>query len=266
MFRLNLISAAAVVSVFATGAHAADMPVMYEQEAVEYRSWYLRGDIGASHQFVDEFSSPYWDRVESGADGTDPDSITLLQDDFDASLFIVGGVGYQVNDWLRVDVTGEYRFKSDFNGLDHYDVDYDPDAPEVDGSNEYSGTKEEAVFLFNVYYDLPSWGKMTPYVGAGVGASWIKLSDFTDYNPTEEATGLSGDVSSWNLAYAAYAGLAFEVNENLTFDVGYRYLHLGDIETDNLLRPDGTDGEFNPFNFDGIASHDIKVGMRYSFH
>ncbi|BCJ89899.1 hypothetical protein IZ6_06340 [Terrihabitans soli] len=259
MFRLNLISAAAVAVVLATGAKAADMPVMYEPEPVEYRSWYLRGDIGASHQVVGDFSSPYWDEL-AGLDS----NVFLLDDDFEASFFFVAGIGYKINDWFRVDVTGEYRFESDFHGLDNYD-----EAPSdgiIDGSNQYTGTKEEAVFLFNAYLDLPSYGRMTPYVGAGVGAAWLKMSDFTDYNPTEDATGLSGDVDTWNFAYALYAGLAFEVTEQLTFDVGYRYLYLGDIETDDLLTPLGGNDEFNPFNFEDVASHDIKVGLRYMFY
>jgi opacity protein-like surface antigen len=258
MFRLNLISATAVAVVLATGAEAADMPVYYEPQP-EYHNWYLRGDIGASHQVVGEFSSPYWDEV-AGLGG----AVDLQDADFDASFFIGGGIGYRVNDWFRVDVTGEYRFESDFHGLDHYD-----DAPAdglVDGSNEYSGSKEEAVFLVNAYYDFPTWGAMTPYVGAGVGAAWLKMSDFTDYNPTEDATGLSGDVSTWNFAFALYAGLAFAVNDRLTFDVGYRYLYMGDIETDDLLAPDGTNDTFNPFNFEDIASHDIKIGLRYAFY
>jgi opacity protein-like surface antigen len=77
--------------------------------------------------------------------------------------------------------------------------------------------------------------------------------------------GTSGDVSSWNLAYAAYAGLSFEVTEQLTFDVGYRYLYLGSIETDDLVGGGGPP-QYNPFEFDNIHSHDVKVGMRYAFY
>jgi opacity protein-like surface antigen len=263
MLRLNLFTAASFVVLLATGAQAADMPAYYEPEPIqEYGGWYLRGDIGASNQFVNDFSSPYWDQIAGGAF---PDAVYLLQDDFDASFFIAAGFGYKINDMFRVDFTGEYRFESDFHGLDNYDTNFQT-TPGIDGTNQYTGTKEEAVFLFNAYYDLPSWGIMTPYIGAGVGAAWIKLSDFTDYNPTFNATGLSGEVTEWNLAGAAYAGLAFEINDRLTFDVGYRFLYLGDISTENLLRPDGTDGDYNPFDFEGIASHDVKVGLRYMFN
>lgn len=257
MFRLNLISAAAVAVVLATGAKAADMPVYYEPEPVEYKSWYLRGDIGASHQVVDDFSSPFWDTIAAG-----PDTLYLMQDDFDASFFIAGGVGYRVNDWFRVDVTGEYRFESDFHGLDNIDVGSDGS---IDQTNQFTGTKEEAVFLFNAYYDLPSWGKMTPYIGAGVGASWIKLSDFTDTNPLG-ISGFSDDVDSWNLAWAAYAGLSFDITEQLVFDVGYRFLYLGSVDTDDLLDAGGGNATYNPFEFNDIYSHDIKVGLRYAFY
>lgn len=258
MFRLNLISAAAVAVVIATGAKAADMPVYYEPEPVEYKSWYLRGDIGASHQVVDEFTSPRWDELAGLGD-----TVYLREDDFDASFFFGAGVGYQINDMFRVDVTGEYRFDSDFHGLDNVDTASDGD---IDVVNEYWGTKEEAVFLVNGYIDIATWGNVTPFVGAGIGASWIKLSDFQDYNAVGGVSGFSDDVSSWNLAYAAYAGLSFKVNEQMTFELAYRYLHLGDIETDDLLLAGGGNPTFNPYEFNDIASHDVKIGLRYTFY
>jgi opacity protein-like surface antigen len=243
--------------VFATaGAKAADMPVYYE--APVFGGWYLRGDIGASHQVSDDLDSPYFDEIIANGD-----SITLTQSEWDASWFAGIGFGYIFNDWFRMDLTGEYRGKSDFHGQDFYDT---TPGPPAEGTNTYTGEKEEAVFLVNAYWDITKWGNMTPFVGAGVGAAWIQLSDFQDYNPVTDALGLSGDVDTWNFAFALHAGLSFEINPQMTFEVAYRYLYMGDIDTDDLLLPDGSNPTIgNYFEFDNIASHDVKIGLRYIF-
>lgn len=252
--RLTYLTAAATTAlVFATGAKAADMPVYYEQPAeVEFGGWYLRGDIGASQQISEDLDSPYFDTIGE---------LYLFDSEWGRSWFIAAGAGYKFNDWLRVDFTGEYRGKSDFSANDAYDSEPDGD---IDGTNFYDGTKEEAVFLLNAYWDLPKMSMATPYVGAGVGAAWIKISDFTDTNPNPLAIGLSGDTETWNFAAALYAGVGFELSERLTLDVGYRFLYMGDAETEDLLTPDGdNDIVGNFFQFDNIISHDIKVGLRY---
>jgi opacity protein-like surface antigen len=260
MFRLNLVSAAAIAMVLATGAKAADMPVYYEPEAVEeYGGWYLRGDIGASFQFSDDLDSPYFDTIAAAGD-----TLYLFDSEWSPSWFLGAGVGYQINDSWRVDVTGEYRFDSDFSANDAYDTDSDGD---IDGTNFYDGKKEEAVFLFNAYYDFESYGIVKPYVGAGVGAAWIKISEFTDVNPNPFAIGLSGSTETWNFAAALYAGATVDLKENLKLDVGYRFLYMGDAETEDLLDPNGVNNiPGNSFNFDNIMSHDLKVGLRYMFN
>jgi opacity protein-like surface antigen len=260
MFRLNLVSAAAIAMVLATGAKAADMPVYYEPEPIaeEYGGWYLRGDIGASFQFSDDIDSPFFDEIAAAGD-----TLYLFDSEWAPSWFIGAGVGYKINDSWRVDVTGEYRFDSDLNANDAYDTGSDGT---IDGTNEYDGTKEEAVFLFNAYYDFESWGTVTPYIGAGVGAAWIKLSDFTDTNAMTGGFGLSGETETWNFAAALYAGATVDLRDNLKLDIGYRFLYMGDAETEDLLTAGGVNIENNPFNFDNIMSHDLKVGVRYMFN
>ncbi len=46
------------------------------------------------------------------------DSVRNVDKGFDAAPFFGLGVGYTVNNWLRVDVTGEYRGAANFHGLD----------------------------------------------------------------------------------------------------------------------------------------------------
>ena len=86
------------------------------------------------------------------------------------------GVGYQFNNWFRVDVTGEYRGGSHFQSL--YVLN---ESANIGTGNPtqiadfYRGDISSWVGLFNGYVDLGTWYGITPYVGAGVGLAWNKL-------------------------------------------------------------------------------------------
>src|SRR5918994_7557566 len=77
--------------------------------AEEFGGWYLRGDIGFTNQEVDKLENVLIDRA---------DRVQVINSDFDSAGLFGLGVGYQFNNWLRFDVTGEYRMNSTYNGLD----------------------------------------------------------------------------------------------------------------------------------------------------
>ena len=86
-----------------------------------------------------------------------------LNERLDDTGFIEGGLGCQVNDLLRVDATGGYRFRSSL----------------VDG-NDTLRTELETVTVFaNAYWDITNYGGFTPYVGGGAGAAFHRLSNIT---------------------------------------------------------------------------------------
>ena len=49
-----------------------------------------------------------------------PASWTVNQKDIQSGLIIGGGIGYEVNNWLRFDVTGEYRTNATFKAIGSY--------------------------------------------------------------------------------------------------------------------------------------------------
>ncbi len=266
MPRFKLFAGTAIGAILlAGGALAADMPVYYEPEPIPaFGGWYLRGDVGVSFQQVDNLHNVAFN------DTATFDSVTILDTDFDPSWFLGLGVGYQINDIFRVDLTGEYRGKSEFKGLDIA-------VPAGGGGayfNEYFSKKSEWLFLANGYWDIGTWERFTPFVGAGVGASYVKIHDLQDFNTLSPdgpsatcpvgGNGCAVGDGQWNFAWALYAGLAYSMSPNLVLEVGYRYLNLGDGQTKNMLGNDGSDPvPNNPMHFEDITSHDIKVGLRY---
>jgi opacity protein-like surface antigen len=200
--------------------------------------------------------------------------VTNVDKGFDAAPLFGLGVGYMVNNWLRFDVTGEYRGNANFHGLD---VGQLPDgscggAPPCFAADRYTASKSEWLFLFNGYVDLGTWWGITPFVGGGVGASRITISNFGDFSTCINSSSCAGfggsdafanTASQWNFAWAIHAGLAYQVTRNLTLELAYRYVDLGKAQSGDLIAFNGTNNFYNPMEFHHITSSDLKLGMRW---
>ncbi len=258
MSTLKSVALAAVVTVaLPFTALAADMPLP-PPPYVEFGGWYLRGDIGMSNQ--------RFNRLDNISFATAPAFTFLDKGGFQSGTFFGLGVGYQYNSWLRFDVTGEYRGKVGFSALDSY-VDVVTPCPPPNNvcTNDYRGTKSEWVFLANAYADLGTWYGITPFIGAGAGFAINRIDNFRDTNVIAGGGGWAGAASKTNLAWALHAGLAYRVTPAFTVELAYRYLWLGDAQTQDLLNLDGTNPTpNNPMIFKGIYSHDLKLGMRWA--
>lgn len=77
-------------------------------------------------------------------------------------------------------------------------------------------------YMLNGYYDISTGTIVKPYVGAGLGLADIKVK----YQDVEDLVSISKTKFAWNLN----AGVGFEVAENITVDVGYRYLKVEDVK------------------------------------
>jgi opacity protein-like surface antigen len=107
--------------------------------------------------------------------------------------------------------------------------------------------------LVNLYADLGTWSRFTPYIGAGIGTARVAVSDFVGPTPPTPSSGAN---SQWNLAWAAMAGTAFAISRNLQVDVGYRYLGFGNVQT--------ADGPGGHMTFRNLAAQEVRVGLRWS--
>jgi opacity protein-like surface antigen len=245
----------AIVTAVSTPAFAADLPPMLRPQPVhveEFGSgWYLRGDIGMSAQRVD--------RLENALFPTAVALTFLDEGGFEGAPFGGVGLGYRLNSWLRFDATIEYRAKAGFHALDRFDNGGTPN------SNDYTGTKSEWVGLVNAYVDIGTWGGVTPFIGAGVGFSRNTISHFRDLNVVTDTLAYGEETSKTELAWAVYAGLAYRISSNATVEFAYRYLHLGDAESGDLIAFGGANAVYNPMIFREITSHDFKLGLRYEF-
>jgi opacity protein-like surface antigen len=231
-----------------SAAHAADLPQPVIVQPV-FSGWYLRGDIGFSNQSVDSLTNV------QDVDNT----VVDVGMGFDAAPIYGLGVGYYFNDWLRFDVTGEYRSKANFHGSQIITSDCCGTI-----TDEYSGSKSEWLFLANAYLDLGTWSGFTPFIGAGVGFSRNTISSFQDVCTVCAGGGVAfaEDQSKWNFAWALHAGVSYRVNRNFAIEFAYRYVDLGDAESGDIYTYLGQNNVNNPMEFNHITSHDFRLGLR----
>jgi opacity protein-like surface antigen len=278
MRSVKFLVAAGAASLLSSAAFAADMPIAPPPQyyapppVADFGGWYLRGDIGFSNQRVKNIAM---------ADGRNASLASLNQSTaFDSAGIFGIGVGYQFNNWFRGDITGQYRGNSNFKGTDRI-TGYASDAALYNGINDYSATKSEWLVLANAYVDLGTWWCVTPFIGAGVGMARVNIANYTDTGAIDVFDAGGGNVlrnvgpfpsyasapsaSRWNFAWAAHAGLAYQVNPGLTIELAYSYVNLGSGTTGAVSDYTGfTRGV--PMRFHDITSQDVKLGVRWNFN
>jgi opacity protein-like surface antigen len=149
-------------------------------------------------------------------------------------------------------------------------------------------------FLGNAYIDLGTYYGFTPYIGGGLGFNINTMSGTLNFNETANGQPYAADLTptgaypqlwldqfgnlinpqpniafspqNWNrsfgattytFAWAASAGVGFQLNPSTTLDIGYRYLNSGAINS--LINPQ-TGMTIKQNNW----SQQILVGIRYT--
>lgn len=234
------------------------------EEPVEWGSgWYLRGDIG-------------WQNVQLPAVTGDFATIKGIDNIVSGGL----GAGYQFNDWLRADLTVDRSVFRMNRGLDTVWCPYGAVGLFAEDDNgdtvpvgifanpsetcapRAKGTLNRTSFLVNGYLDLGHYWGFTPYVGAGLGASYNQSSSSLIYYRTSDGAPWGPDLTlqeqnvprwitlggapwpiqlpfgptnwnryaekkSWAFAWNLMAGFSYNLQDNLKLDIGYRYLNAG---------------------------------------
>ena len=262
MVRANIFGLAGAAALLSTAALAADLPPLpppaYQPPppVVVESGWYLRGFVGMSNQFLDRISHPDFLTAQQFS--------FLDKGGFDSAPFGGAGVGFQWNNWFRVDATVEFRGKAGFHALDRFFNPFLFSGPAFN-TNQYTASKSELVALVNAYLDLGTWWCITPFVGAGVGVTQNRIDHFRDVNVIAGGGGWADTATQTNLAWALHAGASYKVSPNFVVDFSYRYLNLGDAQSGTLVNLDPTvlPPTLAPITFHKIQSHDFMLGFRW---
>ncbi|HYA81345.1 MAG TPA: hypothetical protein VED87_10480 [Methylocystis sp.] len=278
-FRARVSAIAAIAAALSGGAAlAADMPFLPAPEPAPVNlptefgtGWYLRADVGYSNM-----------------------QIPVIVADFASTLGHTGavsgnlGMGFQVNSWFRTELAVDrtvfrpsgvgqivpcppgtvvaYPAGTFINGVNVAGQPagylFDPSdtcSPQITSS--FNRTSP----MFNAYFDMGNWWGLTPYVGAGLGFSYLQthgseqiiqnwngqpwapnlgqngvpLAFVTAAGAPAPMTwlpyawGVSNAVTStiakksWKFSYNLMAGVSYDVTQNVKVDLHYRFLDAG---------------------------------------
>ena len=144
----------------------------YQPAPVVSSGWYLRGDVGVGVQSFGDFP-----HSQTNSAFVWPASWTIVQKDIQDTAIFGGGIGYEWNNWFRTDFTAEYRTKAAFKATGRF-VEFCPGGGNCFDVTE--GNFSSAVFMANAYLDLGTWWCLTPYIGAGVGGAFNRITAVQD--------------------------------------------------------------------------------------
>ncbi|WP_094509213.1 outer membrane beta-barrel protein [Brucella thiophenivorans] len=267
------------------GVHAADIFVENsglsdrQMVASSYSGWYLRGDIGYTAKSNSGGDWSFWNQYAPPYRGVD-DTFNYDNISLKGGVSYAVGVGYRINEMLRSDLSLDY-LRAGINGRTacpsyiKSSKGFNP----VEDNCHYEDNSSANIWtaMANAYVDLPKINKaITPYLGAGIGAAYVK---YDTWNTAEICNGCTytsekPGLDSWRFAMGLMAGLSYDLNDQFKLDLGYRYLR---VNGGNAYGYDAADRSSVPFN-DGVTGpgasgaqakdngfnlHTVRVGLRY---
>ncbi len=195
-------------------AHAADaLP----------RGWYL--DVGGLANFETDADSKLAGTTDKIKYGT--------------GWGVSAGYGYAFGNGLRAEMEVTYRSN---------DVDK---VTGVGTTAKSDGSINNTSFMGNVYYDIATGTRFTPYVGAGIGPAVVTADKIRTVN------GHTVDSSRVAFAYQGIVGVSTAIDDHWSIGTDYRYYRTTDVsfKADNADRAKTEN-----------AAHTAMVTVRYTFN
>jgi len=237
-----------------SGAAAQSLPKAPSLEDLEARGGfanehglYLRADLGVAFQTLAKRPSSF---------ASDVSDFRYGSLDIERARPIGFGIGYRSHDWLRFDLTSEYRARSNLRATAIYTC--------TSGacSDALTGELRSVVTLLNGYFEIGSWHDLTPYIGMGAGLAHHRFGPVTLPTGTNHSATTTDTRARNRLALAAMMGAAYDISERVKLDIGYRYLYAGRIESgtfDCTTSGDICNGGTQSLR---MGSHEVRFGLR----
>jgi opacity protein-like surface antigen len=195
---------------------------------------YLRGDVGYS--------------VSSDPDARSALANSVFGTGLDNTWLAGAGVGCGSGpQGLRAEAMFDYRGDRDFA------------ATLSGGGGTVATSVQTSTLMLNAYYDLGTWSRVVPYIGAGIGMARNAV-DPVAYSALATSP-VAGD-DRWSFAWSLMAGFGWQVSDRAVLDFGYRYLDAGTARSGTI---DSAGGAQPRLTLDDLTSHEFKIGLRYHF-
>ena len=187
--------------------------------------------------------------------------------DFGAPAGFELGLGHAVTPALRIETLFQYRPRFSLKGRANF--------VQTTGQQRVSATLSSLSGMLAAYVDLPQLGlprlgPFSPFIGGGVGASYIDIGKTRMKFPRTRT--IVPSRHQVNFAWMLTAGVGTSLTDKLTLDLAYRYTDSGAVETgEGIARVVNQAGDvLVPLNVGRtrahLSSHGFWVSLRYAFY
>lgn len=199
-------------------------PAIAEDSGSTKEGWYGTAGIGYT-----QLRDADWDIQDSSYKG---------EVDFDNGFGYQAGVGYDF---------GKTRLEV---GYSQHQGDIDEATEDSGATTTVDGDGSLQSIMLSVYRDFPSEsGKLSPYIGAGIGTTNVKADDIT------VAGTIYGDDDENAFSYQLKAGVSYDMSEKTDVYAEVTYLNVGEVELEKAGNKVDVD----------TSSVGLFTGIRYQF-
>jgi len=167
------------------------------------------------------------------------------------------GSRVEFNPGPRFGVTAGYDVL-EFLGLEAQLGIYENEISSISGATSLNAWLVNVPFMANARLHLPTYYRVSPYVGGGVGGSTTILdSDHITINDIH----LSGSDGEVVFAWQAFAGIRFAIGQHMGISIEYRY-----FESDPATwHADSFGTASDRASFGKIQTHSVSAAFDWSF-
>jgi opacity protein-like surface antigen len=119
-----------------------------------------------------------------------------------------------------------------------------------------------STYYLNIYYDITSFEKFTPYLMFGFGRASVDVSSHSSSGMSDNYY-IGGNFKNNVFTYSIGLGAVFNVYPDVFLDIGYRYTDLNAIKG-VLSYKEGSKNSLIAIEGD-LISHQFTIGARYNF-
>lgn len=285
----------------ATPASAADMKGEYGARAVgsypavpvpapipipDTFNWYVRGDAGYSVKSTGNVSVTGTPQVDVAGPGSHDGPFT-------GSL----GMGRYITPSLRAEFGIDIRNQQTIGRPKSYSfTETVPDGFGGTDTHTHLANRQDTTTLAshtlmaNLYYDVKTGTRFTPYVGAGAGVAFGQMKRSFSENaacqsstndvtgayldgagnpvcggaptPFADASGAKG-INSWGPAFALMAGTSVDLTTGVKLDAGYRMMWQGSTPSISL---GSVTGDISKISAGARTDHELRMGVRWDIY
>ena len=183
------------------------------------------------------------------------DVFTLNDDDLGTGSAFGISAGKYITDNFRLELEAIKR------------TGYEMDTTDSDNNLMEANITSKSIFI-NGFYDFQPFSlgntPITPYLGGGVGISKNKMGATHENRPGNTVDGKT--ISQF--AYKVAAGTLVDLTENVSLDINYQYVNLGNLKSGvGVYNQNGIFQANLPAGINGgeIKTQELMVGLQYTF-